>query len=265
MPGVIQEADRDTSLRNVVERLPIADGHAVLHRQGVGSGGARVLILPPFAVPASELGLVADLLVAEGHETLILDGRSNNGEGSGEIIDFRLSTLIEDCRVAIAHYRPEIVVAVSLSARAAVRAIATSDHAPRSVLLLPVVDLRATLTEALGRDWFAVSLESLPTHVEALGFAIRSEPFWIDCVDLGILSPESTRLDLEAIEAPVTLLPGTKDPWISHTTITGIFDVVGSKDPSIRMRSLACDQHELHKHPALAIRLIGECVSEVLA
>lgn len=257
-------ADSEHSLTvDIDEPLHIGAGNATAQRRGVGNQRGRVLVLPPFGVPASALAVVADLLVAEHYEAILLDPRNSNGTGSGEISDFLMSTLIEDCRVAIEHYRPTVVVAVSLSARAAARALATSDHSTSAVFLLPVVDVRDTLTKVLGRDWFAVPVETIPEMTPVLGFEIHSEPFRADCVDLGILSPDSTRRDLEAVGAPVTLLPGTKDPWIDHATVTEIFDSVGSHDPDLQMRSLPCDQHELQKHPALAIRLIGECVAEV--
>ncbi len=237
----------------------------VAKRRGVGSPNGSVLILPPFGVAASALELVADLVVAEGFEAVLLDPRDSTGAGSGDIGEFRLSTLVEDCRAAVEHYRPDVVLAVSLSARAAARALAEIAEPPRSVFLLPVVDVRSTLTTVLDRDWFTVPDDEVPTRVRVLGFDILAEPFIADCLELGILSPESMRRDLEALDTSVTLLPGTRDPWIDHATVTEIFDAVGSSDPRIKMRSLACDQHELHRHPALAVRLITECVAEACA
>jgi len=247
------------------ESLPIGNGVAVAHRRGIGVGRDRVLIVPPFGVPAATLGIVADLLVAEGCEAVLLDPRDSNGDGSGDICDFRMSTLIEDCQAAIEHYQPTVVVAVSLSARAAARALATSTTAPRSVFLLPVVDVRSTLTIVLGRDWFAVAPASIPPMTTVLGFEIRSEHFRSDCVDLGILSADSMRSDLEAISAPVTLLPGTQDPWIDHGMVSQIVDSIKPQRATLRMRSVPCDEHELQKHPAVAIQVINECVAEVLA
>ena len=266
MEEIVIKLDPDSGEGSVTTRidepLEVGTGTAVAKRRGVGSPNGSVLILPPFGVPASALGLVADLVVAEGYEAVLLDPRNSTGSGSGDIGGFCLSELVEDCRVAIEHYSPDVVVAVSLSARAAARALAETPNPPRSVFLLPVVDLRSTLTTVLERDWFVVPDELIPPSVNVLGFDIRSEPFVSDTVGLEILSTESMQRDLEAIGAPVTLLPGTRDPWIEHATVTQIFDAVGSNDPSLRMRSLACDEHELHKHPALAVRLISECVAE---
>lgn len=251
-------------LQDFDEALPVGSGYANALRRGVGAPNGRVLILPPFGLPAQFLGLIADKLRREGYESILLDTRDSNGTGSGEIENFLLSTVVADCKAAIDHYEPTVVVAMSLGARAAARAIAQSEHSPRSIFLLPVVEFQATLEKVVGRDLFVERFDQMPYTTNVLGFDIRSEPFMSDCVDQQIICPESMCRDLEAHGGEVTLMPGTNDPWIDHSTVTEVFHQVGSHTPKLRMQSLPCDQHELHKNPRMALRMIGECVREVL-
>lgn len=251
-----------TPHNNLDERLCVGRRSVGIQRRGVGNSGGRVMVLPPFGVPAAALAVVADLIVAQGRETVLVDPRDSNGTGSGEIVDFRLSTLVEDCRAAIEHYRPDVVLAVSLSARAAARALAELSEPCRAVFLLPVVDVRSTLAVVLERDWFEVPLAPVPPLTPVLGSDIRSERFRSDCLELGILSAASMCHDLARIDAPVTLLPGTEDPWIDHSQVAAVVATVAPGNPALRMRSLVCDEHELQKHPGLAVRLIREAVAE---
>lgn len=253
-------------LINCEERLPVRDGYAVAIRRGRGGEQGRVMIVPPFGVPASALSFMADQLVPHGYEVVLLDPRNSNGDGSGDISQFRMSDVIEDCHAALDRYIPDTVVAVSLGARAVVRALAMRETSPRAVLLLPVVDMAATLHEVIGDDWFSpAALEKeIPDVVPVLGFDMVSERFRPDAAGLDILTADSMVADLEAIAAPVTLLPGTRDPWIDHRTVTRVFHDAGRQNRRLKMQSLPCDQHELHKHPVMALRMIQACIGEVL-
>ena len=253
-----------SELEDFDEPIVVGNGFATALRRGVGGANGRVLILPPFGLPAEFLGLIADRLTKENYESILLDTRDSNGAGSGDIENFLLSTVVEDCKAAIEKYEPDVVVAMSLGARAAARAIAESDQSPRSVFLLPVVEFRATLQQVLGRDLFAEPLASPAHTTHVLGFDIRTEPFVSDCVNTKILCADSMRTDLEGHGGEVMLLPGTNDPWIDHQTVTNVFHQVATHQPKLRMQSLACEQHELHKNPKMAVRMIGECVRQVV-
>lgn len=248
------------------ERLYIRDGYASAIHRGRGGKNGRVMIIPPFGVPAAALGIMADQLVPHGYEVVLLDPRNTNGDGSGDISHFRMGEVVEDCQAALDRYCPDVVVAVSLGARAVARALATCEEPPRAVLLLPVVDMVSTLEKVIGHDWFSPAMieSPIPEIVPVLGFDMVAEHFRSDCAELDILSADSMRADLEAIDAAVTLLPGTRDPWIDHNTVTQIFHDAGRRSGELRMHSLPCDQHELHKHPITALRLVQACIGEVL-
>ena len=180
----------------VFERLLSGDGFAGVHRRGPAGSRGRILIVPPFGVPARALDLVADELDRRGFESFTLDPRHHVGDGSGDIEQYRVSSVVEDCRAALDRYRPTCVVAVSLGARAALRAIAGSPDAPDAVFLIPVVDLRSTLSVVLGHDW--APAPELPPHMTVLGYDIAAEPFRQDCLDHDLLrrrAPNSTWLD----------------------------------------------------------------------
>ena len=264
--GTRAEAHQEHELVDCEERLDVGDGYAVAIRRGRGGQYGRIMIVPPFGVPASALSFMADQLVPHGYEVILLDPRNSIGDGSGDISQFRMSDVIEDCHAALDRYLPDTVVAVSLGARAIARALAMRKTSPRAVLLLPVVDMAATLQEVIGEDWFSpAGLERpIPDVVPVLGFDMVSKRFRPDAEGLGILTADSMALDLEAIAAPVTLMPGTRDPWIDHGTATKVFHDAGRRNNRLHMRSLPCDHHELHKHPVMALRMIQACIAEVL-
>ncbi|MEM9562753.1 MAG: alpha/beta fold hydrolase [Actinomycetota bacterium] len=244
-----------------IDCLPAGEGYAAVHRNGAGPAG-RCLLVPPFGVPASALELLAAALDAEGCESLRLDPRNHVGAGTGEITDFRLSDFADDCRRAVERYRPHVVVAISMGARATMRALASTPFAPRAVLLIPVVDVRATLGAILGRDWFAVDEPELPERMPVLGSQVDAVAFRRDCVEHRMVSAEATRRDLAAIGNRATLLPGDDDPWVA---LQSVEQVVDSLDPSQRpiVRPVACDRHDLHLDAELALRLMGVVLDEV--
>ena len=244
-----------------IDCLPAAGGYAAVHRDGAGPAG-RCLLVPPFGVPASALELLASALDAEGCESLRLDPRNHVGAGTGEITDFRLSEFADDCRRAVEHYDPDVVVAISMGARATIRALSSTAFAPRAVLLIPVVDVRATLDAILGRDWFAVEEPELPALMPVLGSLVDATAFRRDCEANDLVSAEATRRELARIGPRATLLPGDEDPWVALEAVEG---VVGSIDRSWRpaLRSVVCDRHDLHLDPDLALRLMGVVLDEV--
>ena len=107
------------------EKLETPDGYATVRRSGAGGKHGRILVVPPFGIPARTLGFVADELESRGYETCLLDTRNHVGDGSGTIENFRLSTVVDDCRNAIRRYEPTGVIGLSLGARALMRATAT--------------------------------------------------------------------------------------------------------------------------------------------
>src|SRR5205085_628960 len=73
---------------------------------------------------------------------------------SGSTETFRLSRLTEDISRVLKFAPDSILIAMSLSGRCALRALATNHEVSAAVLVSPVVNVRGTLLEVLGDDWF---------------------------------------------------------------------------------------------------------------
>jgi len=241
----------------VVERIEVGDGYAAAHRVGIGGREGRVLIVPPFGVPAEVLGIVADDLANRGFEAITLDVRNHVGRGSGLMLDYRLSAVAEDCEAAIVRYRPTAVLGLSLGARALLRATSRLYASPTTVLMIPVVDLRSTLQAVIGED--VLTREKAPAVQRVLGRKVRTSSFIDDALLHDFFSPVGTQRDLLEHNGPVTLLPADQDPWIDLATVARVADGAG-----VDVVPVPCDQHELHKHPEMAMRMIGAAIDELV-
>ncbi len=169
------------------EAITIGDGFIAVQRTEVAEPVGRCLLVPPFGLTAGAMAPVAQALGSVGLDVVSFDPRNHVGHGSGTIADFTLSTVADDCLTAIDHFEPTCVVAVSLGARAAIRALAHTDATPTAVLLTPVVDVRATLIEVLDFDLFAMERSERPSVVPVLGSDVNAPGFLDDCDQRGLV------------------------------------------------------------------------------
>ena len=205
-------------------RLDTDIGHALVHRSNPNGHRGRCLVVPPFGVPAAALTVLTDSLDAAGFETCRLDPRDHVGEGSGDIEHFRMSTFALDCERAIETVEPTCVIALSLGARATMRALARTAHQPHAVFGIPVVDVRATVSTILDHDWFVAPAPEVPESLEILGHRVRARDFAGDCWEHGFTGTRGALRDVEASAASMRLLPGIDDPWVRHLDVISIGD-----------------------------------------
>lgn len=236
-------------------------GHIVLHVDTpAGAAVGRCLIVPPYGVPAHALGFLADALTSRGVESLRLDPRDHAGRGSGRMIDFRLSSLAHDIAHAIELYRPTCVAALSMGARAAMRALRITESSASAILLIPVVDARSTIHAIVGFDWFAIPDDRLPAVAQVLDISIHASRFLRDSESHRLVDSSDTIDDLLHTMGDVVLVPGTADPWVDVETVLGL----GSLAPGrIRVRPVVSDRHRFDEDPRLAVRFIDVLVDEV--
>lgn len=245
-------------------RLATDAGHALVHRSNPDGRRGRCLVIPPFGVPATALSVLTDALDGAGFETLRLDPRNHVGEASGTIEHFRMSTFAADCAHAIDVVRPTCVVALSLGARATIRALARTAHQPHAVFGIPVVDVQATVSTILGCDWFEAPPPHIPESIEVLGQRVRARAFADDCWEHGFTGTRGTVRDLEASSASVRLLPGIDDPWVRHLDVISIGDRTAATRQTVSVRSIDCDRHDIHNDIEQALRLVGDLFDEVV-
>ncbi|MEM9038841.1 MAG: alpha/beta fold hydrolase [Actinomycetota bacterium] len=244
-----------------IDEIPVSGGTAAAYLDGPDDASGRCLVVPPFGVSAASLEILASVLVNDGFATVRLDPRHHVGTGTGTIFDFRLSSFAEDCRRAIDRYRPTCVVAMSMGARVAMRAMSSSRHVPAAVFLVPVVDVRATLSAILRHYWFLSTDEDLPARMPVLGYEVDTPRFRVDCVRHEMVSLDGTRRDLAACRRPVVLLPGIDDPWAHLPLVEQLVASLGQ--PNVELRPIPCHRHDLHQDPELAMVLMDTVVAEV--
>jgi len=254
-------AVREQAETAMQELLETPAGHAAVRRIGTGGQQGRILIVPPFGIPARTLSFVADQLAERGYEACLLDVRNHVGDGSGTMHDYQLSAVVDDCRNAIRRYEPTGVIGLSLGGRALLRATASSGLHPHAVLLIPVVNLRSTLTEVLGRDLYLEP--EVPEFHAVLGHSVRSKPFLDDALHHGLLSPEGTAHDLATLTGTTTLFPLDGDQWVDVQEVQRVSDCAQLQGARITTTAMAGNEHELHKHPELALRMIAAAVEEI--
>ncbi|MEM9133493.1 MAG: alpha/beta fold hydrolase [Actinomycetota bacterium] len=246
-----------------MERITVGDGYLAVRRyEADGGERGRCLLIPPFRVPADVLDPVARALVDRGFETAVVDPRNHVGEGSGGITHFRLSTFAEDCQAAIEAIRPTCLVAVSLGARAALRALGRGAPCPAAVLVTPVVEVDATLCVVLGRDWFGVPAGQVPPLLSVLGMDIDAPRFRQDCLDHDLVTADSTVPDAIGYDGRLHLIPGTEDPWVECDAVHRLADRLARPDRVV-VRPVTCDRHAFHEDADLALRIVGALIEEV--
>jgi pimeloyl-ACP methyl ester carboxylesterase len=197
------------------------------HAPGVEQRG--VVVLPPgYERRIHHYAVLSDVLVRHGYRTIRFDLSNHMGLSDGETIDFTMSSVSTDLSAVIAHARSQMgdrsqvgderlyVVAPSLAARAAFRSLSSDCTVDGLVALLPVVDVRYTITQAAGSDvigrWQA-------------GEFVGKTQIRISKSDIGRRFPEDAlgedwggldqgKRELAAVACPVVAIAAEHDDWV---------------------------------------------------
>lgn len=220
-------------------RVNMVDPAPEFERQMVRtSEGTRILALSSHAPGAEQRGIVvlppgyerrihhyavlSDVLVRHGYKTIRFDLTNHVGFSDGEVAELTMSSISTDLSAVIAHARdrmddePLYVVAPSLAARAAFRALSRDCVVDGMVALLPVVDVQYTISQAAGTDligrWEAGELRDLEyARVSKNDVGPR---FPEDAVAENWGGLEQARRELAAITCPVVAIVAEHDDWV---------------------------------------------------
>jgi pimeloyl-ACP methyl ester carboxylesterase len=247
-------------------RLEVDGGEVVLtidapEREEIG----HVVLVPPFGMSAQRLFPAAYLLASNGLRVFRFDPRDHPGDSTGTIETFKMSGLVRDLSAVLDHTRGGIVMAISLSARSVLRALAGRSDVPAAVLLTPVVNVRYTLTQVFGYDLFQriYAGEGLPPRLRVVGYDVSTE-FVQDCIDSGLVGVDDAARDVAASAARTIFIAGDADPWVAIDDVRQVVRHAGEHGARAELAIIQAASHQLYRNPVLAMSYLQTATSECL-
>lgn len=215
---------------------------------------ATILVAPPFGISADNLFLPAYILAANGFRVIRFDPTNHVGESPGAIWDFLLSTFAADTRRMLEWATPEIVLGFSLAAPPILRALGETGSQAHAVLAAPVVNVRYTLNEVLGIDYYTPENADMPQAIVVLGEKIDGRLFRADTLDFRMHSHEEAIADALKAAGTVSLIAGSEDPWVS---LDEVRELVRRRDEELgegrtRLQTVSVGTHQFNLNPAVA-------------
>ena len=197
----------------------------------VEPGGERhgtVLVAPGFGRTIRHSTVFALHLARHGYGSLRVDLTNHTGDSDGDIVHGSLSSAVDDLWRVLDGWEhtgqtsPRYLMASSLSARSAVRAVAEGLPVDGVVLVLPVVDLGRTIAVVTGEDLVAGYLDGRIGVEDPLTVSTHemSGRFLADAVHGGFLGLETTRDEIARIDRPVAAVAAERDEWVDAGDIT---------------------------------------------
>ena len=241
--------------------LAIADGHLhITIDEPEQAPLGTVILAPPYAMSARDMYTPAFALVGNGWRVVRFDGRDHIGSGSGKIVDYRLSTAVADIARVLDEFPDAILVTLSLSARPALRALRGAADVRAAILVTPVVNVRSTLIEVIGRDLLEEAPD-LPPGLTVLGQWVGRQ-FIDDCISEGFDGVMDASEDLETITAPIAFVAGDADPWVDIDDVRSVAKAAAAAGKEVDLVTVRAATHELNRHPAIAMRYVRAIVEE---
>lgn len=198
-----------------------------------------IVILPPgYERRIHHYAVLSYLFVQHGYTTLRFDLRNHIGHSAGEIADFTMSSVASDIGASIAFASQEYpalsqyVLAPSLAARGAMRALATADEAPAGVVaLMPVVDVSYTIAQVAGDDlipkWESGEVTD-PTRLYVISKHEVAASFGRDAVEQDWGGVAQAMRDMQAIGCPIYAVAAEEDEWVKTEDVEAAFSQKGA-------------------------------------
>lgn len=226
-----------------------------------------IIILPAaYGETKSNSIHAAYYLAKNGFQTLRFDPTNHVGESDGNHEEYKLSGFIDDIHSAVdfAQIRaPNAkigILASSLAARAAIKAVTTDARCKSLIAIAPILDVRETLKRVQNEDVIQTVLSGeYPQYMNALGHDVKSEGFLGDCVREGFENLETTIADIKKALCPISFIFADQDPWVDERDMAKAVDTL---PPSKRAVFKLAAMHKLKENPAEAKRAFRIAVSE---
>ncbi len=194
-----------------------------------GESRGLVVLPPGYERRIHHYAALSYVFVKHGYTTLRFDLRNHLGFSDGDVEDFTMSSLTADI-VATLQYaeqeyptEPRYLVAPSLAARAAIRALACGATATGLVALMPVVDVRYTLAQVSGEDLLLKWETRGETDASRLYLISKNEvkaAFGQDAVEQDWGGVSQAQADITSIECPIFTIAAEQDEWVRAEDVT---------------------------------------------
>lgn len=248
---------------------------ALLTAPAAGEPVATVVMPPGYERRIHHYSVFARYLVRHGYSVLRFDFSNHVGLSDGEVFDFTMSSMAHDIEAVVRHVTdrdnapPVALMASSLASRAALRAASRLDDLDRRlsglVLILPVIDVEYTTTQAIGHnvvdEWRRGDVTDPRQPCQVLNHVVGYE-FSRDALAGSWDGVETTHGELAELAVPVVAIAAERDDWVRPEDIEQAMSV-----PAPAPRStvfLEATSHDL-SHNAPVVRLLMEQVLEALA
>jgi pimeloyl-ACP methyl ester carboxylesterase len=197
----------------------------------------------------------AYLLASNGFEVHRFDPRDHPGASTGTMATFHMTRLVDDVRAVAEAAGGGIVVALSLSSRSVLRALAMRSAIEAAVLLTPVVDVRFTVEQVTGSDWFERIRTDDSPLTRVLGYDVGTVMIR-DCVRAGMVDTGDAAEDLVASRAPVTFIAGDADPWVRVDDVRAVVRAGAAAGRDVELTTIPAASHQLYRNPVLAMAFL---------
>lgn len=183
--------------------------------------GAHIILASGFGKSIRHSGFLAAHLARCGHIVWRFDFTNHVGESDGVMADAALSSAQHDLATLSQFVatrgdaRPIVLIASSLSARAAVKAISGKFSADLALFILPVVNLERTISAATGSDLVAQARTGMLTdqEIDVLGHPMSSH-FVHDAISGGFDELRQCGADFALVRCPIAIVAAEDDEWV---------------------------------------------------
>ena len=186
------------------------------------SGTARFIVMSPKYGETKKNNLqLAYFLAANGFTVLRFDFSCHFGESDGEMLDFTLPAAVEDTLASIDYLETQhqaksvTLLASSLSALTAFRAVERDARIDHLVTMVGVVDLTYTLVKVYQDDLIGGYINGRRYGVlDILGHEVNMDHFFEVTIVENMHTLDGTKAAMKAARCPVSFFPADNDAWV---------------------------------------------------
>jgi hypothetical protein len=229
--------------------------------------GPIVVMCPGFTRSIDELACAALFLTENGATVYRFDPLDHVGFSDGTIEHYTLTATLRSFE-SVLHlvtvregHRPVVVVATGLSARPALRAVASAPDVHRLITVVGVVCLRDTIVATFGADLIGLARHTLPPLVPVGEHQICPAALLDDDAAHGWHTFEGTLSDIDALPMPVVAMYRDRDSRVEADQVERAF----GRSPRHRLIKLDAGGHDVDEDTGSSLRVLSAVTAAACA